>query len=110
LQCDGYAAYADLGEGITYAGCLAHLRRGFVAVLKLVPQNPLPAEVVELIKPLYAVEQAARERGLAPAGRRALRQEQSVPLMAKLHDRSQRIRQATPPGAKLVQACDYALR
>ena len=49
LQCDGYAAYDKLGEGIVYAGCLAHARRGFVEAAKLAPQNPLPVEIVERI-------------------------------------------------------------
>jgi transposase len=110
LQSDGYAAYDDLGEGIVHAGCLTHLRRGFVEALKLAPENPLPAEIIERLKPLYAAEQAAREQGLDAAARKALRQEKSVPLMQILHTRLQEIRQQIAPGGKLAQACDYALR
>ena len=110
LQTDGYVAYDDLGEGIVHAGCLTHLRRGFVEALKLAPENPLPAEIIERLKPLYAVEQTAREQGLDAAARKALRQEKSLPLMAALHTRLQEIRQHIAPGGKLAQACDYALR
>ncbi len=39
LQCDGYSAYADLGPGIVYAGCLAHARRGFVEAAKVAPHG-----------------------------------------------------------------------
>jgi hypothetical protein len=110
LQTDGYVAYDDLGEGIVHAGCLTHLRRGFVEALKLAPENPLPAEIIERLKPLYAVEQTAREQGLDAAARKALRQEKSTPLMLSLHTRIQEIRQQIAPGSRLAQACDYALR
>ncbi len=109
LQCDGYAAYDKLGEDIVYAGCLAHARRGFVEANKLSPQDPLPVEIVERIGRLYKVEEKARQAGLGPAERQALRQEQSVPVMAALKRRLVEIRQQIPPGGKLAQACDYAL-
>ncbi len=92
------------------AGCLTHLRRGLVEALKLAPQNPLPAEIIERLKPLYAVEQTARAQGLDAAARKALRQEKSLPLMAALHPRIQASRQQIAPGSRLAQACDYALR
>ena len=109
LQCDGYAAYADLGEGIIYAACMAHARRGFVEAAKLAPQNPLPPEIMGRFGQLYAVEEKARQGGLTPAARQALRQEQSVPVMAALKLRLVEIRQQIAPGGKLAQACDYAL-
>lgn len=109
LQCDGYAAYDQLGEGIVYAGCMAHVRRGFVEAAKLAPQNPLPPEIVERISQLYAVEEKARQAGLGPVERQALRQGQSAPLMEALKLRLVEIRQQIAPGGKLAQACDYAL-
>jgi transposase len=109
LQCDGYTAYDDLGEGIVYVGCLAHIRRGFVDAAKVAPQDPLPVEVRERIGQLYAVEIEARTAGLAPAARLALRQEKSAPVMNALKVRLVEIRQARDPGSKLAQACKYAL-
>jgi transposase len=109
LQCDGYAAYDQLGEGIVYAGCMAHARRGFVEAAKLAPQNPLPPEIVERIGQLYVVEEKARQAGLGPVERQALRQSQSAPLMEALKLRLVEIRQQIPPGGKLAQACDYTL-
>jgi len=109
LQCDGYAAYDQLGENIIYAGCLAHARRGFVEMAKLAPQNPLPVEIVETMARLYAVEEKARRDGLGPAERQALRQSRSAPVMAALKLRLMEIRREIPPGGKLAQACDYAL-
>jgi transposase len=109
VQCDGYAAYDKLGEDIVFAGCMAHVRRGFVEAAKLAPQNPLPVEIVERLSQLYAVEAKARQAGLGPAQRQALRQEQSAPVMAALKLRLVEIRQQIAPGGKLAQACDYAL-
>jgi len=109
LQCDGYGAYADLGEGIVYAGCMSHVRREFVDAAKVAPLDPLPAEMIKRIGQLYAVEKEARQAALPPAGRLALRQAQSVPVMAALKERLVAIRQQIPPGSTLAKACDYAL-
>jgi len=109
LQCDGYGAYADLGEGITYVGCMAHARRGFSEAARLLPQNPLPTEVLGRFAQLYALEQKAREAGMGPLERQTMRQSQSAPIMAALKIRLVEIRQAADPGSKLAQACTYAL-
>jgi transposase len=110
LQSDGYGAYAKLGEGIIYVGCLTHARRGFVDASKAKPNDPLPQEVVKLFAPLYAVEQEARAAGVNFEARKTLRQAKSSPLMAALKERITQIRQQIPPGGKLAQACDYTLK
>jgi transposase len=109
LQCDGYGAYAKLGEGIVYIGCMAHARRGFVDAAKVSPLDPLPPEIIARFAELYAVEKEARERGLGPQARLESRQVKSVPVMAALKTRLVEIRQQIQPGGKLAQACDYAL-
>ena len=109
LQCDGYAAYDKLGEDIHFAGCMAHARRGFVEANKLSPQNPLPVEIVETVGKLYAVEEKARQAGMEPEQRHALRQKHSAPVMAALKLRLVEIRGQIPPGSKLAEACDYTL-
>jgi transposase len=109
LQSDGYAAYADVGEGIMHVGCMAHARRGFVEANKLAPQDPLPQEVVQRIGKLYAVESEARAAGMSAGQRRQLRQQKSVPVMAALKTRLVEIRQGLSPGGKLARACDYML-
>jgi transposase len=109
LQSDGYAAYADLGERIVYAGCLAHARREFVDAAKVAPLDPLPAEVIARFGELYAVEKQARQLGLGAEQRRALRQQKSVAVMAALKERLVAIRQQIAPGGTLAKACNYAL-
>ena len=109
LQTDGYAVYAELGDGIEYYGCLTHARRGFDQAGKLAPEDPLPRQVLGWIGELYAVEQEARAAGLPPDQRLALRQHKSVPLMAALKVRLLALRQELPPGSRLARACDYML-
>lgn len=109
LQCDGYAAYAELGEFIVYVGCMSHARRGFVEAAKVSPLDPIAPEVIARIGQLYAVEKEARTAGLGPDQRLALRQQKSAPVMAALKLRLVAIRQQIPPGGKLAQACDYTL-
>jgi transposase len=109
LQSDGYGAYAKLGEGIVYVGCLAHARRGFVDALKVAPLDPVPQEILARFAQLYGVEKEARESNLGPEARLALRQAKSVSVMAELKTRLVEIRQQISPGGKLAQACDYAV-
>lgn len=109
LQSDGYQAYAELGEGITYVGCAAHIRRGFVDVAKVAPMDPVAPEIIARFGELYAVEKEAREGQLGPEARLALRQAKSVAIMTALKSRLVEIRQQIPPGGRLAQACDYAL-
>ncbi len=66
-------------------------------------------EIVERIGQLYAVEEKARQAGLGPVERQALRQSQSAPIMEALQSRLVEIRQQISPGSKLAQACDYTL-
>jgi transposase len=109
LQCDGYGAYDDLGEGIIYLACMAHIRRGFVEAAKLAPEDPLPPELVNQFDRLYQIERQAKEQNLTDAGRRDLRQSQSKPLLATLKTRLIEVRQKLTPASKLAKACDYAL-
>lgn len=109
LQCDGYGAYDDLGDGIVYAGCMAHVRRGFVEAAKLAPQDPLPQELIDLIGKIYAVEEESRAGKLSPQARQGLRQQKTASLMASLKNRITEIRREIMPGSKLANACDYAL-
>ena len=109
LQCDGYAAYDKLGEGITFVACMAHIRRRFVDTAKVTPLDPLPVEIVRQIGLLYDVEEEARSRNLTPDQRLDLRQTKSRPLMTALKTRILQIRQDISPDRALARACDYAL-
>jgi len=111
LQTDGYAAYDKLGEGIVYAGCLAHVRREFERAHKLQPKDRRPLEILGQIGELYQLEEQAREAELDEAQRRALREEQSRPLLERLEKRIMAIRAEADvlPKSQLGKACRYAM-
>jgi transposase len=109
LQCDGYAAYDDLGPGIAYAGCWSHARRPFHKAHLLAPQDPLPLEVIGQIQELYRIEEEARTRGLSAQERLALRQAHSAPVLDKLKARIMEIAQQALPASQLGKACKYTL-
>jgi len=109
LQCDGYAAYDDLGEHIILVACMAHIRRNFVDAAKLSPLDPLPVEILQQIGVLYDVEREARVQNLTAPTRQKLRQAKSQPLMNALKTRLIEIRQQVSPASALAKACDYAL-
>src|ERR1700730_8731684 len=81
LQADAYSGYDALYRNgrVIEVGCWAHVRRGFVEAFMI---DTAAALMIALIQQLYQVEQAAAE--LDPDGRRALRQEQSALLLAKI--------------------------
>ena len=86
VQCDGYAAYKSIadtacGEAITLAFCWAHLRRRFFDIAKD-GSAPIASEALERIAALYAIEKTIR--GHTAFERRAVRQEQSKPLVLEL--------------------------
>ena len=76
---DALAANAPGEFATLWANCLAHARRGFVDVA-----TDFPAEcthVLEALREVYRVDAVARERGLTPAQRLALHQQESGPVL-----------------------------
>lgn len=111
LQTDGYVVYNKLGDGIEYAACLSHVRRGFHKAHQLQKKDPRPLEILELISQLYQIEEQARETGANHAQRLALRQENSRALVQRLQERILAIRAETDvlPASQLGKACQYAM-
>jgi transposase len=111
LQTDAYAAYDSLiSEAMIHAGCWSHVRRKFYDAHQLDPADAFARDVLERIGRLYQTERQAREQKLDAAGRKALRQQQSVAEVSALKERLQTIRAEVLPGSQLAKACDYALR
>jgi transposase len=110
LQCDGYSAYDCIGgAGITYAGCMAHARRGFVDALKVAPGDRALEAIVQEIAQLYAVEKRAREIGLTHGERARLRKLRSQPLLAALKEKIVGLRKQVLPQSAAGKAANYAL-
>lgn len=104
LQADAYTGYDGLYASgrIVEVGCFAHARRRFVDALTTDPQA---ATVVAVLQQLYQVERAGVD--LDPEARRALRQAQSVPLLARLETIRRALAQTVLPKSPLGDALRY---
>jgi len=83
LQADAYSGLNQLYENgrIQHAACWAHVRRHFYD-LEQAHSSPVAREALVRIGALYAIEEQIR--GKPPDQRRAVRQEQSKPLLDSL--------------------------
>ena len=84
LQTDGYAVYDAFAkkENIKQINCMAHARRMFNEALdndKVVAEHAM-----QEIQKLYAIERNCREQNLSFEAIKAIRQEQSVPILEAL--------------------------
>ena len=123
LQADAFSGYDRLFEKgeIVEAGCIAHARRKFYEARAEDPLIALP--ILALIRNLYDVEREAKDRwptltlarpdppelAAAVAGRLALRQEKSAPLMEKLKGRLLALKDELLPKSGLGGAVGYAI-
>jgi len=104
LQADAYTGYDALyATGrMREVGCWAHTRRGFVEALAT---DVRAALMIALIQQLYQVERAGAE--LSAEGRRTLRGDQSVPLLAKIQAERDALAQTVLPKSPLGDAVRY---
>jgi transposase len=110
LQTDGYVVYTSLvrrsaGRLIDVA-CWAHGRRGFERALPAT-SHPLVHEAMIWTQQLYDLEDRARE--MSAEDRRALRQAEALPILARMKARLDEVRPTLRPTSKLAEAIDYVL-
>lgn len=92
LQTDGLRSYDNLIATTTNKrlGCMAHVRRKFVEVLKSISKSSRSehpaANIVKLISTLYKVEEKARETSLFGVARVELRQKESKIIFEQLEN------------------------
>jgi transposase len=108
LQVDGYSGYRALAErgDVTLAFCWAHVRRRFYELAAAGPA-PIASEALERIAALYAVE--SEIRGRSADERRALRQEESRPILDELEPWLRTKLGLISQKTKLAEAIRYAL-
>lgn len=85
LVTDGYGGYNALSKtpGILgHGACWAHVRRKFVEATHGRKNTAAAHQMVALIRKLYQVERATREK--TPQARKAIRQEQAGPILDKI--------------------------
>ena len=115
LQTDGYSGYNALGnqEGIVHVGCLAHVRRKFMDVVKAGGKKTGKANtaqtVINHITSVYTLENQAIKNGLLPEAIYHMRQEQIRPILDQIKQLLQLRKESTPPKSLLGIAIRYAL-
>ena len=112
-MCDALSRNVPkLGAGveILLANCLAHGRRQFVEVAGSFPEQC--RYVLESLGEVYGYDAEARDRGLRPEERLKFHQENSGPVMNKLHQwlEGQFTERKTEPNSSLGKAITYLLR
>ena len=107
LLADAYGGYDGVvvGNQITRAGCWAHARRKFVDAEKTSPA--IAAEAVAMIKRLYVIEE--RGKTLDVPARLALRQKESVPILAAMKEKLLTWKDQLLPKHPMAQAVAYTL-
>ncbi len=111
LQADAYSGYDALYEdperNVVEVACWAHARRKFYDA----QSSDIMRAMVMLayIRLLYDVEREAKDRGLKGEERRALRQAQSLPILADVHAYLERERPKVLPKSPEGQAIAYTL-
>ena len=94
LQTDGLQSYRKavrLHGGIVHVGCLVHVRRHFVNVLKGLPKadrrerGGSAVKVVELINRIYKIERGLREREAPPSEILCTRRMAVLPIFEEIH-------------------------
>jgi transposase len=108
LQADAYAGFGHLYKDgrIREAACWAHARRGFYD-LHQATNSPIAFEALERIRALYDIE--ARIRGKPPEERKAMRQEESAPLLESLREWLRHTLTRVSKKSQLAQAIGYLL-
>ena len=112
LQTDGYSGYNGLRKNkyIINLECMSHTRRKYDAVLKITNNKKgIAAEMIERLKPLYALEQRMRELGVSFHTRKRLRKKYAKPILEKIYKWLNKIKNQVPPKSKLMEAINYTL-
>jgi transposase len=104
LQADAYSGYDGLYQSgrVIEIGCWAHARRRFVEAFMT---DTSAALMIALIQQLYQLEHEAA--ALDPEARRALRQEEALPLLAKIDAERQALGRIVLPKSPVGEAVRY---
>jgi hypothetical protein len=110
FQTDGYIVYTSLvrhsAGRLVDVACWAHGRRGFEEAIPAT-SHPLVHEAMIWTQQRYDIED--RAQGMSADERRALRQAEALPILAKMKARFDEVRPTLRPTAKLAEAIYYVL-
>ncbi len=107
LQADAYGGYDGIYHkgNVTEVACWAHARRKFFDAKETDQRRA--GEMLAMVRELYVVEAEARE--LDHDARRDLRQQKSVPILAKIKTWLDTESQLVLPRSPMAQAINYTL-
>jgi transposase len=112
LQADAYVAYDAFftkpERGLLEVACWAHTRRHFHQALDA--DSARMGAVLAYIAHLYKIEKRARRSGTVGEDLRLLREHTSKPVLEKLHEYLEKIREEVLPKSEAGQAVAYALK
>ncbi len=108
-QCDGYSGYNDLHNKneVTGVGCMAHARRKFMDIYKIVKKPGITTTILNIIRKLYEIESKIKD--LSYEEIRQKRQEKAKPIMDDLQKRLLEYQEMAPPKSVLGQAINYMI-
>jgi len=108
LHADAYSGYDRIyGNGITEAGCWAHLRRKFYEVTVASDNAVIATSAVEEIGKVYGIEE--KIRGFKAKERLKYRQEESRELVEKLFGSFEKNYNKLPKKSMTAKAIGYGL-
>jgi transposase len=108
LQSDGYSAYENFNKGkITLMHCMAHARRYFEQALDT--NRKLAEHALREIQELYSIERFARENKFTPVERFDVRQEESLPILNRMHVWLKENMLHVTPQSAIGKAMSYSL-
>jgi transposase len=111
LQTDGYAGYNALHakKNIADLGCLTHVRRKYMTVVKVTGDNSgIAAQMIERMKPLYALEARMRaDARITFRTRKNLRRRVALPILKEIYLWVCTVRPQVPPKSKLGKAIQH---
>jgi transposase len=109
LMTDGFSGYNSVCEQntITRLGCFAHARRYFVDVQKTQPKGKAGKsdQAIAFIQSLYVIEASIKEK--TRAEKYAARQQQSKPILEKMHEWLTKSLPLSPPKSAIGKALNY---
>jgi hypothetical protein len=107
VHADGYTGYNPVyAGGATHAGCMMHVRRYFFDARLNDPERA--HEALARIRALYAVEQAAKQKGLTGSTLAAYRQQHAAPVLTAFAGWLAEHRPRVLPKSAIGEAFTYA--
>lgn len=112
VQCDAYKGYEWIVNcrRITIVSCLAHIRRKFVEILKVLDKAPTAQEAIQRIKDIYQEEKKARKNKLKDDELVAWRRKYIKPLLESLDEWLSSIKDKVDPSSNLGKAVLYGAK